>query len=134
LWSWPLLGRSLRWRRLDQTGTKVSCSGLMTGSWAVATEQRRWSARHRGRKGEFALAPTRLNRGWRRWPSVKLQWCHSMDASARSKRHRSDREADSRAPRGLIFFVGIPKPVQFVKSKRVPYVAPKIPKFRMRLD
>jgi hypothetical protein len=27
--------------------------------------------RHGGRKGGFALAPTRLNRGWRRWTTAR---------------------------------------------------------------
>jgi hypothetical protein len=82
-----------------------------------------------GRKGEFALAPARLNRGWRQWPLAKPWWCHGLDAGERSGCRHSDREANRRAPHGLIFFPGIPKLVQIVKSKWVPYRAPKFQNF-----
>jgi hypothetical protein len=45
--------------------------GSTTASRVVAVEQRWWCARRGGRKQGFNLAPTRLNRGWRRWTATQ---------------------------------------------------------------
>jgi hypothetical protein len=58
----------------------------------------------------------------------------SPNASGAVGRLCSDRVTNRWIPRGFSFFPICPKPAQIVKSKRLPYLAPKIPNFCMRID
>jgi hypothetical protein len=122
LWSRSGLERSLRWWRLDRTEIGAGCPRwLDDGEQGGGSGAEGVVARHEGRKEGFALALTRLNRGWRqRMAARKLRvgtvasWSGRWPLVWASSFGQGHWQA---GPTGLIIFQIFQNQFKLIKSK-----------------